>query len=245
MGGSEEAKARRLERGVDNTGSGRYKMTYTCDRRRGVGIPDAPGGQVGEVGDGDTRDEGRTRSERLVIQSRNTELQDALTGRGTASCATEDARCPAHLAPPLKPVAAWGRERLPTATGPRSQRHGTEQSLRFPEPEQRSAPADPQAHSPRGGTKHKSSKVIGRAAHKWRVLWLSVNRGKVPAKLAAARGVCIYLYDKLFERKAVYDTKTRITIGATAHLMMCVDGNTLGSLLDTATQTHEETRSEP
>lgn len=35
----------------------------------------------------------------------------------------------------------------------------------------------------------------------------------------------------------MYDTKTRITIGATAHLMMFVDGNNLGSLLNTVTRT--------
>lgn len=41
-------------------------MNYTCYRWRSAG---APGGQVGEVGDGDARDEDQTRSERLVIQS--------------------------------------------------------------------------------------------------------------------------------------------------------------------------------
>lgn len=216
-------------------------MNYTCDRRRGAGTSDAPGGQVGEVGDGDTRDEVRTRSERLVIQSRNTELQDALTGRGTASCATEDARFPAHLATP-EAGRGVGPRTTPTATGPRSQRHGTNhnRASSFPSPNSTLHQRTPSSPTKRRNEIKVPKSDRSRSAHVASAVAFGESR-----KLAAARAVCIYLYHKLFERKAVYDTKTRITIGATAHLMMCVDGNTLGSLLDTATRTHEETRGEP
>lgn len=106
----------------------------------------APRRSEGVTATATTRDEDKHALKDLLFSQafvENTELQDALTGRGTASCATEDAIFPAPFAAPSAATADRGRHG--TADGPNpislSSFHRPRQESRRPQAETACTPA--------------------------------------------------------------------------------------------------------